>query len=104
LSEPDIDEEMKMELLQNVANEIDRLAQLDKMAKAYAEEVKALKAGIANKYGEGYHKGDLYGVEVRLDPSTTTKWAAVAKEANVAAEIISKYTTHGAKIVVTPKI
>jgi hypothetical protein len=85
------------------ANDIDKLVMLDKMVKAYEAELKALKENVANKYGEGEHRGDVYSVAVRLDPTTTTKWAAVAKEANVPATLIAKYTTKGARIVVTAK-
>jgi len=84
-------------------NDIDKLVMLDKMVKAYEKELKALKDDVANRYGEGEHKGELYSVAVRLDNTTTTKWAAVAKEANVPEEIIAKYTTKGARIVVTAK-
>jgi len=39
---------------------------LDQQAKALAEQIKALKDSIANKYGEGEHKGELHSVTVQL--------------------------------------
>jgi uncharacterized protein (DUF4415 family) len=53
-------------LVATLTNEIDALYVLDQQAKALAEQVKAMKAEIANKYGEGEHKGELHTVKVAL--------------------------------------
>jgi len=53
-------------LLASVTNDIDSLYVLDQQAKALADQVKALKADIANKYGEGKHTGENHSVDVKL--------------------------------------
>jgi hypothetical protein len=53
-------------LLASVSNDIDSLYVLDQQAKALADQVKALKADIANKYGEGKHAGENHSVDVKL--------------------------------------
>ena len=53
-------------LISTITSDIDALYVLDQQAKALAEQVKALKESIANKYGEGEHKGELHTVTVQL--------------------------------------
>jgi DNA-binding protein YbaB len=53
-------------LIATVTSDIDALYVLDQQAKALAEQIKALKDSIANKYGEGEHKGELHSVTVQL--------------------------------------
>jgi hypothetical protein len=53
-------------LLTSLSNDIDALYVLDQQAKDLAERVKKMKNDIANKYGEGKHKGELHEVTVQL--------------------------------------
>ena len=53
-------------LIATVTSDIDALYVLDQQAKALAEQIKALKDSIANKYGEGEHKGELHSVTVKM--------------------------------------
>lgn len=62
-------------------NDIDHLAMLDKQVKLLTAELKAAKDAIANKYGEGKHRGELYSVNVTLEQ----REGAVDKDALYAA-------------------
>ena len=53
-------------LISTITSDIDALYVLDQQAKALEAKIKALKADIANKYGEGEHKGELHTVTVQL--------------------------------------
>ena len=53
-------------LISTVTSDIDALYVLDQQAKALEIKIKALKATIANKYGEGKHQGELHSVTVSL--------------------------------------
>jgi hypothetical protein len=53
-------------LISTVTSDIDALYVLDQQAKALEIKIKALKADIANKYGEGEFKGELHSVTVKL--------------------------------------
>jgi hypothetical protein len=53
-------------LISTITSDIDALYVLDQQAKALEIKIKALKADIANKYGEGEHKGELHSVNVQL--------------------------------------
>ena len=53
-------------LISTITSDIDALFVLDQQAKALEAKIKALKADIANKYGEGEHKGELHTVTVQL--------------------------------------
>lgn len=48
-------------------NDIDHLAMLDKQVKLLTAELKTAKEAIANKYGEGKHRGELHSVNVTLE-------------------------------------
>ena len=50
----------------SLANEIDALYVLDQQYKALEAQIKTLKGDIANKYGEGEHKGELHSVTVKM--------------------------------------
>jgi uncharacterized protein (DUF4415 family) len=52
--------------VESFTNDIDALFVLDQQAKALAEQVKAMKEAIANKYGEGKHAGELHSVDIKL--------------------------------------
>ena len=50
----------------SLANDIDALYVLDQQYKALEAQIKALKSDIANKYGEGEHKGELHSVTIQM--------------------------------------
>ena len=52
--------------VETLTSDIDALYVLDQQAKALEAQIKALKADIANKYGEGEHKGELHSVTVKM--------------------------------------
>ena len=52
--------------VETLASDIDALYVLDQQYKALEAQIKALKADIANKYGEGEHKGELHSVTVKM--------------------------------------
>ena len=53
-------------LVDSLTSDIDSLYVLDQQAKALDIKIKAIKADIANKYGEGKHEGQLHSVTVSL--------------------------------------
>jgi hypothetical protein len=53
-------------LISTVTSDIDALYVLDQQAKALEAKIKAMKADLANKYGEGEHKGELHSVSIKL--------------------------------------
>jgi hypothetical protein len=53
-------------LVDSLTSDIDNLYVLDQQAKALEIKIKKAKADIANKYGEGEHKGELHSVNVQL--------------------------------------
>ena len=52
--------------VESLTSDIDALYVLDQQAKALAEQVKKMKADIANKYGEGEFQGELHSVSIKL--------------------------------------
>ena len=52
--------------VESLSSDIDALYVLDQQAKALAEQVKAMKDAIANKYGEGEHQGELHSVTIKM--------------------------------------
>jgi hypothetical protein len=53
-------------LISTITSDIDALYVLDQQIKALEIKIKKAKADIANKYGEGEHKGELHSVNVQL--------------------------------------
>jgi hypothetical protein len=53
-------------LVDTLTSDIDNLYVLDQQIKALEIKIKAIKADIANKYGEGKHQGELHSVTVSL--------------------------------------
>lgn len=87
----------------SLANPIDTLAVLDRQVKELTVRVKELKDQIANEMGEGAHRGEKYGVTVSLVNTTTVDYKALLAELGATTEQISKHTTKGASIRVSPK-
>jgi hypothetical protein len=80
----------------SLASDIDSLWVFDQQAKALAEQVKAMKAAIANKYGEGTHKGELHSVEVKLvQVSGTVDYAALCVAYGITEEVLGTYRKGG---------
>lgn len=86
-----------------IITDIDAMVALDKQIKKLEKELLQKKADIANKYGEGEHKGGTYSVLVTLSQRSTVAWKKVADEAKIPMDMIAKYTKTSAVITVTPK-
>lgn len=91
--------------IESLANDIDALFVLDQQAKALAEQVKTMKAAIANKYGEGEHKGELHSVNVQLvSVAGTVDYNKLCVQYGITDEVLSTFRKEGrADIRVSPK-
>ena len=91
--------------VESLTSDIDALYVLDQQAKALAEQVKSMKADIANKYGEGKHVGELHSVEVKLvQVSGTVDYNALCVEFGISEETLNKFRKESrADIRVSPK-
>jgi hypothetical protein len=91
-------------LISTITSDIDALYVLDQQAKALADQVKALKESIANKYGEGEHKGELYSVTVKLvEVSGTVDYKKLCVAYGIQDDVLDTYRKAGrADIRVTP--
>ena len=91
--------------VETLTSDIDALYVLDQQAKALADQVKAMKASIANKYGEGKHVGELHSVEVKLvQVSGTVDYNALCVEFGISEETLNKFRKESrADIRVSPK-
>jgi len=91
-------------LISTITSDIDSLYVLDQQAKALAEQIKALKDSIANKYGEGEHKGELHSVTVQLVPiSGTVDYKKLCVAYGIQDDVLDTYRKAGrADIRVTP--
>ena len=91
--------------VESLTSDIDALYVLDQQAKALADQVKAMKASIANKYGEGKHVGELHSVEVKLvQVSGTVDYNALCVEFGISEETLNKFRKESrADIRVSPK-
>ena len=91
--------------VESLASDIDALYILDQQAKALADQVKAMKGDIANKYGEGKHAGELHSVEVKLvQVSGTVDYQALCVAYGITEEVLNTFRKEGrADIRVTPK-
>jgi len=91
--------------VESLSNDIDALYVLDQQAKALAEQVKTLKASIANKYDIGTHAGELHSVTVALfEVKGTVDYAALCVEYGITEEMLNKFRKESrADIRVTPK-
>ena len=91
-------------LVESATNPIDTLAVLTRQQKALEEQIKALKAEIADTYGEGKHIGEKYSCTVTLSQRAVVAWKAVAEEAQVPAALVAKHTSTTAIITVASKV
>ena len=91
-------------LISTITSDIDALYVLDQQAKALADQVKSLKESIANKYGEGEHKGELHCVTVKLvEVSGTVDYKKLCVAYGIQDDVLDTYRKAGrADIRVTP--
>lgn len=91
--------------IDSITNDIDALYVLDQQAKALADKVKAMKADIANKYGEGKFEGEKYSVEVKLVAvAGTVDYNALCVEYGITEDTLNKFRKEGrVDIRVSPK-
>jgi len=91
-------------LISTVTSDIDALYVLDQQAKALEAKIKALKADIANKYGEGEHKGELHSVSIKLvQVKGTVDYGKLCVAYGINEDVLSTYRKENrADIRVTP--
>ena len=53
--------------IESLSNSIDTLAVLDRQVKDLTAQCKTIKEKLANQYGEGKHRGEMYGVRISLE-------------------------------------
>ena len=92
-------------LISTNTSDIDALYVLDQQAKALADQVKALKEAIANKYGEGEHKGELHSVTVKLiEVSGTVDYKKLCVSYGITDDVLATFRKEGrADIRVSPQ-
>ena len=92
-------------VVESLSSDIDTLYVLDQQAKALAEQVKNLKADIANKYDVGTHKGELHSVTVALvEVKGTVDYQALCVAYGITEEKLACFRKEGrADIRVSPK-
>jgi uncharacterized protein (DUF4415 family) len=90
--------------IESFTNDIDALFVLDQQAKALADQVKAMKETIANKYGEGKHAGELHSVDIKLVAvSGTVDYAKLCVSYGIQKDVLDTFRKEGrADIRVTP--
>ena len=90
--------------VESFTNDIDALFVLDQQAKALADQVKAMKDAIANKYGEGEHKGELHSVTVKMVAvSGTVDYAKLCVSYGIQKDVLDTFRKESrADIRVTP--
>ena len=86
-----------------IITDIDAMVVLDKQIKELEKKLVAAKNDIANKYGEGEHRGNTYGALVTLSQRSTVAWKKVADETQIPLNMIAKHTKTSAVITVTAK-
>ena len=91
--------------VESLTSDIDALYVLDQQAKALADQVKAMKADIANKYDVGTHKGELHSVNVALfEVKGTVDYQALCVAYGITEDKLNEFRKEGrADIRVTPK-
>ena len=91
-------------LISTITSDIDSLYVLDQQAKALEAKIKALKADIANKYGEGEHKGELHSVSIKLVAvAGTVDYKKLCVQYGITDDVLATFRKEGrADIRVTP--
>jgi hypothetical protein len=90
--------------IESLTSDIDALYVLDQQYKALEAQIKALKADIANKYGEGEHKGELHSVTVKMVAvKGTVDYGKLCVEYGIQDDVLDTFRKAGrADIRVTP--
>jgi hypothetical protein len=90
--------------VETLTSDIDALFVLDQQYKALEAQIKALKADIANKYGEGEHKGELHSVTVKMVAvKGTVDYGKLCVEYGIQDDVLDTFRKAGrADIRVTP--
>ena len=90
--------------IESLTSDIDALYVLDQQYKALEAQIKALKADIANKYGEGEHKGELHSVNVKMVAvKGTVDYGKLCVQYGITDEVLDTFRKEGrADIRVTP--
>lgn len=90
--------------IESLSSDIDSLYVLDQQYKALEAQIKALKADIANKYGEGEHKGELHSVTVKMVAvKGTVDYGKLCVEYGIQDDVLDTFRKAGrADIRVTP--
>ena len=90
--------------IESLSSDIDSLYVLDQQYKALEAQIKTLKADIANKYGEGEHKGELHSVTVKMVAvKGTVDYGKLCVEYGIQDEVLDTFRKSGrADIRVTP--
>jgi hypothetical protein len=88
----------------SLANDIDALYVLDQQYKALEAQIKAIKADLANKYGEGEHKGELHSVTIKMVAvKGTVDYGKLCVEYGIQDDVLDTFRKAGrADIRVTP--
>ena len=91
--------------VESLTSDIDALYVLDQQAKALAKQVESMKHAIANKYGEGEHKGEFHSVTVKLiEISGTVDYKKLCIAYNIQDNVLKTYRKESrADIRVSPK-
>lgn len=91
-------------VVESLKSDIDALYALDQQAKALADQVKAMKDAIANKYGEGEHQGELHSVTVKMIAvKGTVDYGKLCVDYGIHEDVLDTYRKAGrADIRVTP--
>ena len=90
--------------IESLTSDIDALYVLDQQYKALEAQIKALKADIANKYGEGEHKGELHSVTVKMVAvKGTVDYGKLCVQYGIQDDVLDTFRKEGrADIRVTP--
>jgi hypothetical protein len=91
-------------IVDSLTCDIDALYVLDQQAKALEAKIKAMKADIANKYGEGKHVGELHSVDIKLvQVKGTVDYGKLCVSYGIQDDVLETFRKEGrADIRVTP--
>jgi len=91
-------------LISTITSDIDALYVLDQQAKALEAKIKAMKDDLANKYGEGEHKGELHSVSIKLvQVKGTVDYGKLCVEYGITDDVLDTFRkANRADIRVTP--
>ena len=90
--------------IESLANPIDTLAVLQRQYDELEAQIKALKAQVANEYGEGKHRGEKYGVLVTIaNVKGSVDYGKLCTEYGITDEVLNTFRKESiARITVKP--